>query len=298
MTVPVHGSTTAHTGGRGPLDGLRVLVPRATDGPDPLVIALTANGGDPVTIPLIQTVPPEDPTELDDVLLVLGIGYYGWLAVTSGAAVPVLADRALEIGTTLDSLVEDMHVAAVGPATARALRDARVRVDLVPRGPSSAVHLLAAWPPLPGAADLPDASAARRVLVPRGDLAAPTLATGLRARGWSVDEVVAYRTVPGPAPDDATRADWTDGRIGAVALTSGSSARNLVELLGPPPPGTLVVCLGPSTADVARRIGLDVATVATEQTPAGLVAALVAALAARTQPPTPAAPTRPATPAP
>ncbi|HEX5333721.1 MAG TPA: uroporphyrinogen-III synthase [Cellulomonas sp.] len=281
MTTSVRGATTEPPGRHGPLDGLRVLVPRATDGPDPLVIALTANGAEPVTVPLIQTVPPEDPTELDDVLLALGIGYYGWLAVTSGAAVPVLADRAVEIGTTLASLVEDVQVAAVGPATERVLRDAGVRVDLVPRGASSATHLLAEWPPLPAAPGLPDdGSAASRVLVPRGDLAAPTLAVGLRARGWTVDEIVAYRTVPGPAPDDATRADWSEGRIGAVVLTSGSSARNLVELLGPPPPGTLVVCLGPSTAAVAERIGLDVAAVATEQTPTGLVAALVAALAA------------------
>ena len=248
-----------------------------------------------MTVPLIQTVPPEDPTELDDVLLALGIGYYGWLAVTSGAAVPVLADRALEIGTTLTSLVDDMGVAAVGPATERALRDAGVHVDLVPRGASSAADLLAAWPPLPALSALPDeGSAASRVLVPRGDLAAPTLATGLRARGWTVEEIVAYRTVPGPQPDDATRADWSDGRIGAVVLTSGSSARNLTELLGPPPPGTLVVCLGPSTAAVAERIGLDVAAVATEQTPTGLVAALVAALvdavATRTQPPAHPAP--------
>lgn len=281
MTTSVRGAITEPPAGHGPLDGLRVLVPRATDGPDLLVIALTANGAEPVTVPLIQTVPPEDPTELDDVLLALGIGYYGWLAVTSGAAVPVLADRAVEIGTTLASLLEDVQVAAVGPATARVLRDAGVRVDLVPRGASSAAHLLAAWPPLPAASTLPDdGSAASRVLVPRGDLAAPTLATGLRGRGWAVDEIVAYRTVPGPAPDDATRADWSEGRIRAVVLTSGSSARNLVDLLGPPPRGTLVVCLGPSTAAAAAQIGLDVAAVATEQTPTGLVAALVAALAA------------------
>ena len=294
MTTPVRGATTEPPTGRGPLVGLRVLVPRATDGPDPLVISLTAHGADPVIVPLIQAVPPEDPTELDDVLLALGIGYYGWLAVTSGAAVPVLVDRALEIGTTLTSLVDDMGVAAVGPATERALRGAGVHVDLVPRGASSAAHLLAAWPPLPALSALPDeGSAASRVLVPRGDLAAPTLATGLRARGWTVDEIVAYRTVPGPAPDDVTRADWSGGRIAAVVLTSGSSARNLTGLLGPPPPGTLVVCLGPSTAAVAERIGLDVAAVATEQTPAGLVAALVDAVATRTQ-----APALPAPPAP
>jgi uroporphyrinogen-III synthase len=291
MTPPAPGTTIEPPAGRGPLTGLRVLVPRATDGPDPLVIALTANGADPEIVPLIQTVPPEDPTELDDVLLALGIGYYGWLAVTSGTAVPVLVDRAHETGATLASLVAGVHVAAVGPATTRALRDAGVHVDLVPRGASSAADLLAAWPPLPAPSALPDeGSAESRVVVPHGDLAAPTLATGLRARGWTVEEVVAYRTVPGPPPDDAIRADFSDGRIGAVVLTSGSSARNLTELLGPPPPGTLVVCLGPSTAAVAERIGLDVAAVATEQTPTGLVAALVDAIAARTQSPAPPAP--------
>jgi uroporphyrinogen-III synthase/uroporphyrinogen III methyltransferase/synthase len=280
-----------------PLAGLRVLVPRATDRPDPLVIALTASGAEPVTVPLIQTVPPEDPTELDDVLLALGIGYYGWIAVTSGAAVPVLVDRAQETGSTIAALVTSTHVAAVGPATARALRDAGVHVDLMPRRASSIAELLDAWPtpltPTPTTTADDDRPAGGRVLIPHGDLAAPTLADGLRERGWAVDEVIAYRTVAGPPPDDATRADWTDGRIGAVVLTSGSSARNLLELLGPPAPGTLVVCLGPSTAATAERIGLKVAAVATAQTPAGLVAALVTALAAART--TPAPPTHPTT---
>jgi uroporphyrinogen-III synthase len=265
------------TPARSTLAGLRVLVPRATEGPDPLVIALTASGAEPVIVPLIQTVPPEDPTELDDVLLALGIGYYGWLAVTSGAAVRVLVDRAQETGSTLTALVEGTRVATVGPATARMLRDAGVSVDLVPRGASSVADLLATWPPAPRVSASDDAPPDLRVLVPHGDLAAPTLAVGLRERGWTVEEVVAYRTVPGPLPDDATRADWTAGRIGAVVLTSGSSARNLLELLGPPAPGTLVVCLGPSTAATAESIGLQVAAVAAEQTPAGLVAALTAA---------------------
>jgi uroporphyrinogen-III synthase len=265
------------TASRGTLAGLRVLVPRATEGPDPLVIALTASGAEPVTVPLIQTVPPEDLTELDDVLLALGIGYYGWLAVTSGAAVRVLVDRAQETGSTLAALVAGTHVATVGPATARALRNAGVAVDLVPRGASSVAELLATWPPAPTVSASVDARPDLRVLVPHGDLAAPTLAVALRERGWTVEEIIAYRTVPGPPPDDATRADWTAGRIGAVVLTSGSSARNLLDLLGPPAPGTLVVCLGPSTAATAGSIGLQVAAVATEQTPAGLVAALTAA---------------------
>lgn len=269
------------------LGGLRVLVPRETAGPDPLVISLRTAGADPVVVPLIQTVPPHDPTELDDALLALEVGYYGWVAVTSAAAVPVLVDRAEETGHTLAALLDGVRVAAVGGSTARALREAGVRVDLVPTGRSSAVTLLAAWPP---AGDEPE-----RVLLPLGDLAAPTLADGLTAHGWPVDVVTTYRTVPGPAPEPELRAAWQAGDVGAVLLTSGSTARNLLTMLGAPPAGTLVCCIGESTAAEARRVGLTVAAVAEHQTPGDLVAALASAVAAA--PPTPAPPTDPAHPA-
>ncbi|WP_258725453.1 uroporphyrinogen-III synthase [Cellulomonas sp. NS3] len=288
----------------GPLAGVRVLVPRADDGADPLVIALRAAGAGPVPVALIQTVPPEDPTELDDLLLALGSRWYTWLAITSAAAVPVLVDRAEEVGTPLAELVQGTRVAAVGPATARALRAEGVEVDLVPSGSSSAATLLAVWPALPPAGDPGDGGSSEphaaehdpgRVLVPHADLAAPTLTTGLRARGWEVDDVVAYRTVRGPDPDPGVHEDWTAGRLGAVLLTSGSTARNLLDLLGEPPADTLVCCIGPSTAAEAARLGLRVDAVAEEQTPAGLVAALVRARAAPEPelavPPTPSRPT-------
>lgn len=255
----------------GPLAGRTVLVPRATEGPDPLVIALHAAGAEPLVVPLIQTVPPLDPTELDDVLLALEVGYYGWVGVTSAAAVPVLVDRAEETGHTLAGLLEGVRVAAVGGSTARALREAGVRVDLVPVGRSSAVALLAAWPP---AGEEPE-----RVLLPLGDLAAPTLAEGLAAHGWPVDVVETYRTVPGPAPEPEVRDAYAAGRVGAVLLTSGSTARNLLAMLGAPPAGTLICCIGESTAAEARRAGLPVHAVADDQTPGGLVTALARAAA-------------------
>lgn len=267
---PADGTPSTHAG---PLSGLQVLVPREPPGPDPLVIALSAAGARPVVVPLIQTVPPFDPTELDDALLALEVGYYGWVAVTSAAAVPVLVDRAEETGHTLPELLAGVRVAAVGGSTARALRDAGVPVDLVPVGRSSALTLLAAWPP---AGDEPV-----RVLLPLGDLAAPTLADGLTAHGWPVDVVVTYRTVPGPAPEPDMRDAYAAGAVDAVLLTSGSTARNLLTMLGAPPAGTLVCCVGESTAEQARRIGLTVDAVAEDQTPGGLVAALVRAATAR-----------------
>ena len=256
------------TSGTGqPLAGVRVLVPRRTEGPDPLVIATAAAGAEPMVVELIATAPPEDVTELDDLLMALGIGHYAWLGITSAAVVPVLAARAHDAGSDLAALTSQTRVAAVGRSTASALESAGVRVDLVPRGPSSAAALLEAWP-----------DGAGRVLLPLGDLAASTLATGLRGRGWQVDDVVAYRTVAGPPVDPAVASAYAAGEIGAVLLTSGSTARHLVDALGAPPPGTIVCCIGPGTADVARSVGLRVDAVAAEQTPSGLVDALVGAV--------------------
>ena len=264
------------TSGTGPpLVGMRVLVPRRSEGPDPLVIATAAAGAEPTVVELIATVPPEDVTELDDLLMALGIGYYAWLGVTSAAVVPVLAARAHDAGTDLAALTSQTRVAAVGRSTASALEAVGIRVDLVPRGPSSAAALLEAWP-----------DGAGRVLLPLGDLAASTLASGLRGRGWQVDDVVAYRTVAGPPVDPAVASTYVAGEIGAVMLTSGSTARHLVDALGVPPAGTIVCCIGPGTADVARSVGLHVDAVAAEQTPSGLVDALVDAVErARTEAP-------------
>lgn len=250
----------------GTLTGWRVLVPRPVAGTSPAVVALAAAGASAEVVPLIATVPPEDTGPLDDVLLALGADWYRWLVLTSAAAVPVLAARAEAVGRTLADLTAEVSVAAVGPGTARALRDAGVEVDLTPPPPSTAHSLVAAWPAPRGERT--------RVLFPRGDLAAPTLTDGLRTRGWQVDDVVAYRTVPADPPSADVRAAWSGGDIRAALLTSASTVRELVAQLGSPPSGTLLVAIGPTTAAEAHRLGLPLAATATTQTMTGLVEAL------------------------
>jgi uroporphyrinogen-III synthase len=258
-----------------PLDGWRVLVPRPVAGTSPAVVALAAAGASAEVVPLIATVPPQDTGPLDDVLLALGAGWYRWLVLTSAAAVPVLVERATHAGRTLAELVAHVSVAAVGPGTARALRDVGVAVDLTPPPPSTAQSLVRAWPAQP--ADR------ARILFPRGDLAAPALADGLRAHGWQVDDVVAYRTVPADPPPADVREAWAEGRIGAALLTSASTVRELVAQLGAPPSGTLLVAIGPTTAAEAHRLSLPLAATATTQTMAGLVEALTDAIQTRSQ---------------
>ncbi|MBO3102478.1 uroporphyrinogen-III synthase [Cellulomonas fengjieae] len=253
-----------------PLAGWRVLVPRPAAGRSPAVVALAAAGAEAVVVPLIETVPPEDPTELDDALLALESGWYGWLVLTSAAAVPVLVDRAQATAGGLAQLLADGHVrvAAVGPGTARTLRDVGVEPALVPRGASTSRALVDAWP---------EPTEPARVLFPRGDLAATTVTDGLRQRGWDVTDVVAYRTVPAAPPPAEVRESWSDGTIRAALLTSASTVRELAARLGPPPTSTFLIGIGPSTAAEAARLGLPLAGVATEQTMLGMVDALTRA---------------------
>ena len=72
----------------------------------------------------------------------------------------------------LRSLLADGHVrvAAIGPGTARALREVGIEPDLVPRGGSTSRGLVEAFPAPTDPA---------RVLFPRGDLAATTVVDGL-----------------------------------------------------------------------------------------------------------------------
>ncbi len=109
-----------------------------------------------------------------------------------------------------------------------------------------------------------------RLLAPLAELAGDDLVAPLRAAGWDVIRVEAYRTITPQHPDALLDAAAT---ADLVCLTAGSLAERLVAALGgrrhPP-----VVCIGPSTATVARDLGLDVVAIAEPHDRAGLVAAV------------------------
>jgi uroporphyrinogen-III synthase len=101
------------------------------------------------------------------------------------------------------------------------------------------------------------------------------LVPGLRAKGWTVDEVVAYRTGtddPDPAAIDAA------GRADAVAFTSSSTVERCIGLLGRGGVPPVIATIGPITSASVRGAGLEVAAEAQVHSIDGLVEAVVAAL--------------------
>jgi uroporphyrinogen-III synthase len=121
-----------------------------------------------------------------------------------------------------------------------------------------------------------------RVLLARAAVARDVLPEGLRAKGWHVDVVEAYRTEPVPL-DDARAAAVAEAEI--VTFTSSSTVTNLLDALAGRPVPPVVAAIGPVTAATARAAGLDVAIEADVHTVDGLVDALVAWAADHPAPP-------------
>jgi uroporphyrinogen-III synthase len=191
---------------------------------------------------------------------------YDWIVLTSANAVERFAG-ALRDGRDLGG----SRLAVVGEATARALQQHHLVADLVPEH-ETAEGLVAAMPDAPRAGRAPG-----RVLFPRAASARPVVAAGLRAKGWEVTEVEAYRTVTaraGVGENDLDAASHAD----VITFTSPSTVTGYVELAGSRRPAPVVVCIGPVTAEAARRAGFAVDVVAIEHSVDGLVAAVSARL--------------------
>ncbi|MCU1379299.1 MAG: uroporphyrinogen-III synthase/uroporphyrinogen-III C-methyltransferase [Acidimicrobiales bacterium] len=243
-----------------PLFGRRVVVTRARTQASDLAARLADLGAEVIEVPTIEIADAADRgAALADAAG--RAGTYDWVVFTSANAVERFVAHlrdARAFGAA--------RVAAVGAATAEALAAANVLADLVPDR-FVAEALVDSFP------DAPEGGG--RVLVPQAADARPVLADGLRAKGWYVDVVEAYRTVPGrPSTHALAAAREAD----AITFTSSSTVTGYLEVAGADAVPPVVVSIGPITSATAKEHGLDVAIEADPSTVDGLVAALRTAL--------------------
>ncbi len=248
-----------------PLLGRVVVVTRAAGQAAGLRRRLEALGADVVEMPLIEVeaLSPEPPD----------LFAYRWLLFTSANGVRALA--ALDPARWPPP--PGVRIAAVGPATAAAAAAAGAPADLVPAR-AVAEGLLE---------ELPDPGApGERVLLARAETGREVLPDGLRARGYEVDVVAVYRTVP-VAPERPVVERLRAGEVDAVTFTSPSTVSQFhaavpgaTGLLAGGPGSAAVVSIGPVTSARARELGVPVAAEADPHTDDGVVAAVVAAVSA------------------
>jgi uroporphyrinogen-III synthase len=243
------------------LAGKRIVITRPPHKAESFAARLRDLGAVPILIPTIEIRPPRNPAPLDDALIRLAT--FDWLVITSANAVTHIWRRldALELNA---AQINWPRIAAIGPATARALRARGFAIDLMPdeHVAEALFGALAARVDLNG----------KRILLPQGNLARSFLAEALNDAGADVLAVIAYETVR-PEIDPAALATPFD----AITFTSSSSVGNFVSCFDDPLAiigDALVACIGPITAETARELGLPVQVVADPFTIDGLITAL------------------------
>jgi uroporphyrinogen III methyltransferase / synthase len=252
-----------------PLLGKKVLITRAREQASRFAALLREYGAEPIEVPTIQIVPPGSWEPLDRAIA--GIRTYDWLIFTSVHGVQAFWAR-FDVQERQLSDLRGLHVCAIGPATAAALQERGIDVDVMPREyrAEAVVESLAALP-----------MAGTRILVPRAAVARDVLPRALEACGAHVDVVEAYRTIVPVSGLEPEKWRWLQqGTIDVVTFTSSSTVTNFALLVGEMDLSQLlrqaiVACIGPITAETARAHGLTPTIVSTAYTVPALARAIV-----------------------
>jgi uroporphyrinogen-III synthase len=310
------------TGGL-PLAGIRVLVGRAKHQASALSAELRQRGADVIEIPFIEIRKPKSFQPLDAALKSLST--YDWLILTSVNGVEAMWERmkkrrpprsgkkreghgfsrAVKTQDKLRALAPEgkrLRIAAIGPATKKAIEQRGGKVDVVPKEYVAESVVRSLKRKVKG----------KRVLLVRAKVARDVIPRELRQAGAQVDVVEAYETVVPRSSRRRLRAALRSPKLRphVVTFTSSSTVRNFVELVGSPAKGKslptgrervrprhmglrhsgpetmLMASIGPVTSATLHELGLPVDILAKEFTIPGLVQAIVDALADRRKPTT------------
>jgi uroporphyrinogen III methyltransferase/synthase len=250
-----------------PLFGQRVLVTRPRHQAAEMVRSLEELGAEAVVLPTVEVGPPADWGPVDRALAELDS--FGWLVFTSANGVQAFVGRLRQRGRDLRALGR-LKLAAIGPATAAALRGFHLDPDVVPAEFNSEGL----------AAALREAVRGQRVLLARADRGIELLREVLGAVA-AVEQVAVY------AQTDAALDAQAEGlvRLGRggidfVTLTSSNVARALIGALDETARARIragqvrLVTISPRTSAAVRELGLPVAAEAREYTTRGVLAAL------------------------
>jgi uroporphyrinogen-III synthase len=222
------------------LSSLRVLLTRPQgEGNDEWATALRATGAEPVLYPTLNVVPP-DSWEIVDTAIGRLVDY-DFLVFTSQTTVAFFVGR-----MTGGRLPPGLRagIAAVGPATARAVERAGGVVTFLPADNRQEGLVEVLRPAAPG----------RRVLLPIAAGGRALLAETLRSWGCDVDVITVYRMMPredldAPPPFDAAIFASPSALRAYLAGPGGASLQ-----------GKTVAVIGRTTAATAAANGVHAST--------------------------------------
>jgi uroporphyrinogen III methyltransferase/synthase len=253
-----------------PLFGRRVLVTRPAHQAGGMVRTLEHLGAVVYQQPTVEIREPSDFGAFDQALNQIRDGDWDWLVFTSANGVHAVLRRLEALKRDLRDLGR-VRLAAIGPKTAAALREYRLRADLVPDATYSSDGLVAALAPQ---------VAGRRILLARANRGRELLRDEL-AKIATVEQVTVYDQVDVVTPNPAVLDQLRRGEIRYVTLPSSRIAENLLRAFDDTIRGRVergevnLVAISPQTGDAVRQMGYRVAAEATSFTADGLIEAVV-----------------------
>jgi uroporphyrinogen-III synthase len=238
----------------------RILVTRATEQADELVDMLSIRGAEPISVPVMRLEPLLTSEQFRELGEGIASGKWDDVIFTSANAVRLVLGR-------FPGYPQATRVFAIGPGTASAAAELGWSVESLPESfvaESLAQRLLS------------ERMAGRRLLLPRAAGARTVLPDALDRAGANVAVVALYQMEAEQSSREPLLRVLAAPGLDCITFASASAVACFRELVGARtlPSGVLVACIGPITAEAARKAGMEELLVAREHSMPGLASAL------------------------
>lgn len=250
------------------LSGRRIAVTRPAGSSADWRVRLEALGAEVVELPLIRVTKDVDLNILAEVLQEFGA--YEWVVFTSVNGVRYFFEEFIRVHEDIRALGL-VRIAAVGEATAAALRDLHLRVDLQPKkasGEELALELIKR-----------ESIDSAKILIVTGNRNREVLVEKLHEARAIVDQLPVYRTEETNLAADPVAADFRAKGADAILFASPSAVQSFFDQaaalkLGAKARKPLAGSIGPTTTAAMKQLGLPVDFEAAEPSLEALISAL------------------------
>ncbi len=255
-----------------PLLGKGVIVTRAREQASDSAALLREKGANVIQFPTIDIVPLADYSVIQNIIR-HDLKQYQWIIFTSVNGVKYFWEQLAACGRDSRGLTHS-KIAAIGPATADALRERGITPDFIPPkfvAESVAEGLIALCGPN-GMKDM-------KVLLPRAAQARDVLPLALVKAGAAVTIQPMYTTIPSQARKEEVLEKLESGEVHCITFGSSSTVENFFSLVPAEImrryPKVKLACIGPITAKTLENMGFTCHIQPEDYTIPGLVDELV-----------------------
>lgn len=254
---------------KNPLSGRRIVLTRPAGQSADWRHRLESLGAEVFDLPLIKVTKAVDLHTLNEVLQEMGS--YEWIIFTSVNGVKFFFEEFIRVHEDIRALGL-VRIAVVGEATAAAVRDLHLRVDLQPKkasGEELALELIKR-----------ESMDSAKVLVVTGNRNRDTLIEKLHEARTIVDQLPVYKTEETDLAADPIAGDFRAKGADAILFASPSAVQSFFDQAAALKLGTkarkpLAGSIGPTTTATMKQLGLPVDFEASEASLDSLTTALL-----------------------